>query len=164
MSNTMPKKGVILTLDSSGDPKLPPKAERNYGPARKGDILGHYVSDRTGKFEVIAYRMPEEQAKSKAAGEKGEKGEKGETVAIAAPTDGIAVKTRAPVTQAGISIIGDFRTAALHKAFAEDEIDDLTLIGLLVLAFCGNNVDVRTGIDDKALRVRGPDIPLPAWR
>jgi ParB/RepB/Spo0J family partition protein len=152
MSNTMPKRGVILTLDGGGDPKLPPKAERNYGPPRKGDILGHYVSDRTGKIEVIAYRMPEDKAKSKAAGRKNE------TVAIAAPADGIAVKTRAPVTQAGMSMIGDFRTAALHKAFAEDAIDDLTLIGLLVLAFCGNNVDVRTGIDDEALRVRGRDI------
>jgi len=53
--------------------------------------------------------MPEEKAKSKA------KGKKGETVAIAAPTDGIAVNTHAPVTQAGMSIIGDFPTAALHK-------------------------------------------------
>jgi hypothetical protein len=152
MSNKMPKKGIILTLDSSGDPKLPPKAERIFGPPRKGDILGHYVSDRTGKIEVIAYRMPEEKAKSKVAGKEDE------TVVVAGTTDGIAVKTRAPVTQTGMSMIGDFRNAALHKAFAEDEIDDLTLIGLLVLAFCGDNVDVRTGMDDESLCVRGRDI------
>ncbi len=152
MQKNMPKKSVVLTVDSTGNPKLPPKAERTYGSPRKGDILGHYVDERTGKITVVAYRMPEEKAKVKSSGKKGEAAATPEAV------EQQAVKTRAPITQAGMSMIGQFRTEALHKAFAEDDIDDLTLIGLLVLSFCGNNVEVRTGIDDEALRVRGRDI------
>lgn len=41
--------------------------------------------------------------------------------------------------------MGDLRTEALHAAFAEAEIGDDTLIGLLVLALAGKNVTVRSG-------------------
>ena len=42
-------------------------------------------------------------------------------------------------------MIGDFQTDALHEALAGADIDDLTLLGLFVLAASGGNVDVRTG-------------------
>jgi ParB family chromosome partitioning protein len=70
----------------------------------------------------------------------------------------LPAKTRAPVTQDGLKMIGDLQTDALHKTLAEDEIDDLTLIGLLVLAFAGKNVEVRTGIANEELRFHGRSI------
>ncbi|GLR66911.1 peptide transporter [Acidocella aquatica] len=146
MEHHLPKKGVILTVGTDGQPKLPPKAVRNHGNPKKADIIGHYVDDRTGKITTIAYSMP---ADKPAASGKG----KGKAGNAPAPEEiAPAPKTRPPVTQDGLKMIGDLQTDALHKAFAEDEIDDLTLIGLLVLAFAGKNVDVRTGIANEELR------------
>jgi ParB family chromosome partitioning protein len=137
MGNNLPKKGVILTVGADGQVKLPPKAERNFGEARKTDIIGKYVDDRTGKISEVRYRMPvAKKAKSK-SGSAPESDE-----ADSAP----AAKTRPPVTQNGMKMIGDYRTDALHHALAEDEIDDMTLLGLLVLAICGKNVEVRTAL------------------
>ena len=42
-------------------------------------------------------------------------------------------------------MIGDLRTDALHQALAEGPIEDDTLLGLLVLAFGGDNVAVDSG-------------------
>ena len=42
--------------------------------------------------------------------------------------------TRPPLTQKGDAMVGDLRTDALHEAFAQAEIPDQTLIGLLVLS------------------------------
>ena len=42
-------------------------------------------------------------------------------------------------------MIGDLRTDALHQALAEGPIEDDTLLGLLVLAFAGDNVNVDSG-------------------
>lgn len=145
MANHLPKKGVILTLGPNGDAKLPPKAERVWGAPKKSDVLGHFVNEQSGKVEVIAYRIPEPK--------KPVKGAKAAAEHVAPPA-----KTRAAVTQNGEKMIGEFRTEALHKAFAQNELDDLTLIGLLVLNFCGKNVEVRSASDDPALRFHGRDI------
>jgi ParB/RepB/Spo0J family partition protein len=152
MEHHLPKKGVILTVGTDGQPKLPPKAIRNHGSARKTDIIGHYVDDRTGKITTIAYSMPADKpaANSKGKGRTGNAPQAEEVVALP--------KTRPPVTQDGLKRIGDLQTDALHKAFVEDEIDDLTLIGLLVLAFAGKNVEVRTGIANEELRFHGREI------
>jgi ParB family chromosome partitioning protein len=139
MSNHLPKKGVILTVGTDGQVKLPPKAVRNFGNPAKGDIIGKYVDERTGKITTIAYRMPAAKDAPKKGTTKSGKAPETEVEALAPPA-----KTRAPVTQNGMKMIGDFRTDALHQAFAEDEIDDLTLIGLMVLAICGRNVEVRS--------------------
>jgi ParB family chromosome partitioning protein len=139
MSNHLPKKGVILTVGSDGQVKLPPKAERHYGEPRKGDIVGTYVDERTGKIAKVAYRMPA----AKDASKKG-KSKTGNAPEIEAADDAPPAKMRAPVTKDGMKMIGDFRTDALHKALADDEIDDLTMIGLLILAICGKNVEVRS--------------------
>ena len=152
MEAHLPKKGVILTVDTDGSPKLPAKAVRSWGTPKRSDTVGHYVDPRTGKITIIAYSMPAQKAdaKGKAKGRSDHAPEPEEITPTA--------KTRPPVTQDGQKMIGDFQTDALHKAFAEDEIDDLTLIGLLVLAFAGKNVEVRTGIADEELRFRGRDI------
>jgi ParB/RepB/Spo0J family partition protein len=152
MEKNLPKKGVILTVDADGTPKLPAKAMRNWSSPKKSDTVGHYVDPRTGKIATIAYSLPVEKPAAKGKGN--DKGGK-----TAAPEQvEHATKTRPPVTQDGLKMIGDFQTDALHKAFAEDEIDDLTLIGLLVLAFAGKNVEVRTGIANEELRFHGREI------
>jgi ParB/RepB/Spo0J family partition protein len=152
MEHHLPKKGVILTVGTDGQPKLPAKAMRNHGNPRKTDIIGHYVDDRTGKITTVAYTMPADKAAASSKS-KGKPGKAPEVEDIAPPP-----KTRPPVTQDGLKMIGDLQTDALHKAFAEDPIDDLTLIGLLVLAFAGKNVEVRAGIANEELRFHGRDI------
>jgi hypothetical protein len=42
-------------------------------------------------------------------------------------------------------MIGDLRTDALHQAPQEPDIDETTMIALLVLAFAGRNVSVQSG-------------------
>ena len=54
-------------------------------------------------------------------------------------------RTRPDVTQKGNAIIGDLRTDALHQAFEHADIDDHTLIALLVLALAGTNVSMSSG-------------------
>jgi ParB/RepB/Spo0J family partition protein len=152
MEHHLPKKGVILTVGTDGQPKLPPKAVRNHGNPRKTDIIGHYVDDRTGKITTVTYTMPADKAATSSKS-KGKPGKAPEVEEITPPP-----KTRPPVTQDGLKMIGDLQTDALHKAFAEDPIDDLTLIGLLVLAFAGKNVEVRTGIANEELRFHGREI------
>ena len=39
--------------------QLPKKAERVYGKPGKSDLIGHYLDERTGEVETIAYRLPE---------------------------------------------------------------------------------------------------------
>jgi ParB/RepB/Spo0J family partition protein len=158
MANHLPKKGVILTVDADGNAKLPAKAIRNWSQPKKTDIIGQFINPRTGKIDTIAYTLPEDKAaakgKDKGKGKgKGNAGVTPEPEEIAPPA-----KTRPPVTQDGLKMIGDLQTDALHKAFAENEIDDLKLIGLLVLAFAGKNVEVRTGISNEELRSHGRSI------
>jgi ParB family transcriptional regulator, chromosome partitioning protein len=145
MQNHLPKKGVILELDANQQPKLPAKAVRVWG-TNKSDSLGHYVNPRSGKIDVIRFQTP---AATKPAG-KGGKSVPEEVAAVAEPA-----QKRAPVTQNGEKMIGDFQTEALHKAFAENSIDDHALIGLLVLTLCGNNVEVRTSCQDMSYSAGG---------
>ena len=152
MEHHLPKKGVILTVGTDGQPKLPSKAVRNWSSSRKSDTIGHYVDERTGKITTIAYSMPADKTAKAGKG-------KGKTGSAPQAEEVVTLpKTRPPVTQDGLKRIGDLQTDALHKAFAEDEIDDLTLIGLLVLAFAGKNVEVRTGIANEELRFHGREI------
>jgi ParB family transcriptional regulator, chromosome partitioning protein len=149
MEQHLPKKGVVLTVGPDGQPKLPAKAMRNWSTPKKSDIIGHYVDDRTGKITTIAYTMPVDKAATSGKG-------KGKTASAPEPEEIAPLpKTRPSVTQDGLKMIGDLQTDALHKAFAEDSIDDLILIGLLVLAFAGKNVEVRTGIANEELRFHG---------
>ena len=51
-------------------------------------------------------------------------------------------------------MIGDLRTDALHQALADTPIEDDTLLGLLILAFGGDNVTVDSGSDCAATTAR----------
>jgi ParB family chromosome partitioning protein len=60
--------------------------------------------------------------------------------------DAVPAKTRPDLTQKGTAMVGDMRTDALHVALRDEPIDDARLIALLVLAFAGSNVEVKTGL------------------
>ena len=127
MANHLPKRGIITEANPWGQPVLPPKAERVYSskPA-KSDCVAMYL-DRDGKVQSVTYRMPEKK--------------KGRD---AADDIGSVAKSRPPVTNKGLDMIGDFRTDALREALDRAPIEDDTLMALLILAFAGQNVSVRT--------------------
>lgn len=132
MTQNLPKKGVISEANSYGEVKLPPKAERVYGTAKKSDHTAMYL-DREGKVKAVHFRMPEVKKKGKSAPEE------------AADEPIVVSKTRPDVTRKGIDMIGDLRTDALHEALSRAPIEDDTLMALLVLAFAGQNVRVDSG-------------------
>ena len=130
LEQNLPANGVRLAFDPYGQPKLPAKAQRLHGEKpRKTDTIGHYLDAHTGEIKTIAFRLPDPVTKPKQG--------------TAAGTPEAPPKaTRPAVTKKGLALIGELRTAALHQALEEAEIDDPTLIGLLVLAFAGENVTV----------------------
>ncbi len=138
LANNLPERSTLLAQDEYGRPQLPKKAEQVYGKPGKSDRTGHYLDPHSGEVKTITYRVP--QPDKPARGEK------------SAPADGeapdgnaIPARTRPDVTQKGQAMIGDLRTDALHKALRENDIDDRTLLALLVLAFSGKNVSVQSG-------------------
>ena len=156
LTKKLPKGHVILPVNEHGEPKLPAKAVKIYGGDKpgKGEIAGRFVDERSGKIETVIYRLPEPKPvlKSKAKGKAataagteaaGASGETGETAEYEAEI--VQTSSRPPVTKEGLKMIGDIQTDALHEALDQVEIDDQTLIALLVIAFAGENVQVRTG-------------------
>ncbi|WP_245267517.1 ParB N-terminal domain-containing protein [Methylosinus sp. LW3] len=138
----LPKNGVLLQIDEYGQGKLPPKAERVWGQPRKSDTIGRYVDTHDGSVKEITYRLPKEEPKK---GKNAASGGTSETLSEPA-------RTRPEITQKGLAIIGDFRTDALVRALAENEIDDFTLLSLLVVAFAADNVDVKASGYSSPLR------------
>ena len=132
MTQNLPKKGVIAEANTYGEVKLPPKAERVYGTAKKSDHTAMYL-DREGKVKTAHFRMPEAK---KTKGKDADAGYTGEIVVS---------KPRPDVTRKGVEMIGDLRTDALHEALSRAPIEDDTLLALLVLAFAGQNVRVDSG-------------------
>ena len=149
MQNNLPERGTLLPVDEYGRGQLPKKAERVYSKPAKTDLVGHYIDARSGEVETIVYRLPE----TKKAG-KPTDGTKTTTGAAACRDDDDApiARTRPDVTQKGVAMIGDLRTDALHQALADTPIEDDTLLGMLILAFGGDNVSVDSGSD-----LRGDD-------
>ena len=139
MTNSLPKRGVIVEAGQYGEPKLPPKAERVYGKPGKSDHTAMYL-DRDGKVQSVAYRMPEVKKP------KGRNGVSADDTG--ADDNAVVVKTRPDVTRKGMEMIGDLRTDAMHEALARAPIEDDTLMALLVLAFAGQNVTVASGTRD----------------
>lgn len=133
MTQNLPKKGVITDVNSYGEVKLPPKAERVYGTPKKSDHTAMYL-DREGKVKSVHFRLPE--AKKKSEGSDDSSGAD-ETIVISKP--------RPDVTRKGVEMIGDLRTDALHEALSRASIEDDTLLALLILAFAGQNVRVDSG-------------------
>jgi ParB/RepB/Spo0J family partition protein len=134
VENNLPKGGVLVQVDEYGHPALPKKAERVFGKPGKGDIIGHFLDPRTAEVKTVAYRLPVEK-----------KPTKGKNAVVPEVTD-VPEKTRPDVTQKGKAIIGDLRTDALHEALKSDPIDDIKLVGLLVLALSGRNVSIQSGL------------------
>ncbi|MDD2878337.1 MAG: ParB N-terminal domain-containing protein [Acidiphilium sp.] len=155
LTRKLPKGHVILPVNEHGEPKLPAKAVKVYGDKPgKGETAGRFVDERSGKIETVIYRLPEpkpvlkSKAKGKAptaAGAGGATDEAGDTGETENEAEIVQASSRPPVTKEGLKMIGDFQTDALHEALDQVEIDDQTLIALLVIAFAGTNVQVRTG-------------------
>ncbi len=148
LEQNLPANGIILAFDPYGQPKLPAKAQRLYGEKpSKTDTIGHYLDAHTGEIKTIAFRLPDPVTKPKQGMDAG--------------TPKTPPKaTRPAVTKKGMALIGELRTAALHQALEEAEIDDPTLIGLLVLAFAGENVSVISPGDSYRTETRRVARPL----
>ena len=65
LQNNLPARSTILTVNDYGQGQLPKKAERVYGKPGKGDVIGHYIDERTGEVATVAYRMPEPKQRGK---------------------------------------------------------------------------------------------------
>jgi ParB/RepB/Spo0J family partition protein len=144
LQNNLPERGTLLPVDDYGHGQLPKKAERVYGKPGKSDLVGHFIDARSGEIETVVYRLADPKKAAKPPGGKNEDGKAGDDAPVA--------RTRPDVTQKGIAMIGDLRTDALHQALADTPIEDDTLLGMLVLAFGGDNVTVDSGSD-----LRGDD-------
>ena len=148
LEQNLPANGIILAFDPYGQPKLPAKAQRLYGEKpRKTDTIGHYLDAHTGEIKTIAFRLPDQATKPK------------QGTAAATPEAPLKA-TRPAVTKKGLALIGELRTEALHQALEAAEIDDPTLIGLLVLAFAGENVTVISPGDSYRTETRRAAYPL----
>jgi len=135
LDSNLPKNGLVLPADDYGNPKLPPKAERVWGQKKKGDTIGRSIDPRSGAIREIVFRLPKPTPKH------------GKQTAAESDDDApvTSTKTRPDITQKGMAIIGDLRTDALAKALSENTFDDITLIGMLLLALNASNVDIKTG-------------------
>jgi ParB family chromosome partitioning protein len=129
LATNLPQNGYLAEVGPYGDVKLPPKAMRNYGKPRKTDHLACFVNSRSGEIEQVPYTLP--------ATEPAKKSDK--------TTNTSAPKPRAEITAKGVALIGDLRTRALHQALQEAPVTDDVLLGMLVLALSGKNVQVNSG-------------------
>ena len=138
----LPENGVLLEPGDYG-PTLPRGAQRFYGKPGSGggELAGCCVNDRTGRVETVLFTVPAATARGKGA-----------SGGTADGGPALPAKPRPDVTQKGQAMIGDMRTDALHAALRDEPIDDQRLIALLVLAFAGNNVEVKTGLAEGRLQ------------
>ncbi len=129
----MPKNGVWIEIDEYGREKLPPRANRTWAKPKKGDQIGFAIQPRDGRIHEVVFRISEPEVTE------------GKGRSIGGGDDAPAPKkTRPEITQKGTEIIGALRTDALVKSLEVNACDDITLIGLLVLAFDGKNVTVQS--------------------
>jgi ParB family chromosome partitioning protein len=133
LANNLPERGSLLAQDEYGRPVLPKKAEQVHGKPGKADQIGHYLDPHSGEVKTIAYRMPADKGAAKPGKGRG-----------ATESGTPQPKSRPDVTQKGNAIIGDLRTDALHQALRERDIDDGTLLALLVLALGGKNISIQS--------------------
>lgn len=139
LAANLPANGHLAEVDQYGRAKLPLKARETYSKPGRGDHVACYVDPRTGEVKQVAYRLSEPKRNART----------GEAETPTPP------RTRPDVTGKGIAMIGDLRTEALHQALRESPIEDDQLLGMLVLALGARNVDVRSGVKDKAFASYG---------
>ena len=129
----MPKNGAWIEIDEYGREKLPPRANRTWAKPKKGDQIGFAIDPRDGRIHEVVFRISEPDVT------------KGKDRSIGGGDDApTPKKTRPEITQKGTEIIGALRTEALVKSLEANACDDMTLIGLLVLAFDAKNVTVQS--------------------
>ena len=137
----MPKNGVWIEIDEYGREKLPPRAKPTWTKPKKGDQIGFSIHPRDGTVHEVVFRVFEPEV------QKG-KGRLGAAEDDAPPPK----KTRPEITHKGNEIIGALRTEALVKSLEVNACDDMTLIGLLVLALNARNVTVQTNGPTRSTR------------
>src|SRR5208337_808277 len=129
----MPTNGAWIEIDQYGREKLPPRANRTWAKPRKGDQIGFAIDPRDGKIREVVFRISEPDAKS------------GKNRSVGGNDDETAPKkTRPEISQKGTEIIGALRTEALVKSLEVNACEDMTLIGMLVLALNARNVSVQS--------------------
>ena len=126
------KGAVVLNTDVEGRPQLPRGSQRHYYEGASNATTGCYVDPRDGQIHNVFYSTVETTTNRVTSSEQDK----------AEPEK----KPRGPITANGVSAIGDMRTYALHQALQSDTVNDPNLLlGFLVLAFGGLNVDVNSG-------------------
>jgi ParB/RepB/Spo0J family partition protein len=126
MRSMLPEKGIIVAADRYGQITLPKGAHRLWdGGTHPNEHTAWSICPRNGKVTSTRYYVLETARRSSP-----ERADAGARV------------IRAPITQRGISQIGTYRTAALQQALKENLITDIMMIGLLLLAIAGNNVQI----------------------
>ena len=134
LAANLPENGVILACDEHGHAHLPKGARPVHGAPEPGDVIGHTVIPEDGRIVTCAFRPLEPKATR------------------AGPTTPRVL--RPEVTRKGQELIGELRTEALRRALGEAEIGDGQLLGLMVLALAGRNVEVRSVEADDGHGVR----------
>jgi len=124
----LPANGCIVEATAYNQPVLPKGAQEKYGKAGEGDMIAHCI-DAGGEIRTRVYALPPKEPRTGNGA-----------------TEDAEVKPPPSVTQKGAAMIGDLRTDALHEALREREINDDTLIGMLVLALGSANVEIRPGV------------------
>ncbi len=124
------ERGCIVEMDDYQRPKLPRGAQQQWSNKAEDVMTAFSVDQRTGIIRENYFTLPAT--------------EPGQTAAVGAVEP--VRKIRPDLTGKGSSMIGDFRTDALHQALREKPIGDDQLIAMLVLALAGNNVTVLSGV------------------
>jgi ParB/RepB/Spo0J family partition protein len=138
LQNNMPPQHRMLPTDEHGHIQLPKGATHVYGKPGKRDWTGQYLDPTSGEVKSVVYNIPEKTKPGKPG---------------TAPstddddTDARPKQARPDLTQKGTAIIGDLRTNALHQALEVATIDDQTLLGMMILAFAGKNVQIDSPSD-----------------
>ena len=141
MQAMLPENGTLITVNEYGTPQLPKGAERVYSEPKQGDVVGHFVDERSGEIQTVAFRLPAPKVKPATTGSADAHGLPDQGTPA---DDDVVVKIRPDVTQKGQAMIGDYRTDALHLALNDDAIALDTLLGIAVLALAGKNVSVQS--------------------
>ena len=136
LANNLPERGSLLAQDEVRPPG--PAEESRAGLRQTGQVR----PDRTLPRPVLRRgqddRLPDATRQKRRQARQEPWGDESRTP---------QPKSRPDLTQKGNAIIGDLRTDALHQALREREIDDGTLLALLVLALGGKNVSIQSAAE-----------------